>query len=133
MARTSNLMDLFFQFKDFVTLHLGDLSTVLAVVFLSLLVLLFATREIVTWLARTRQIRNDLRLLQRQIEGLRSEIARLQSQDLQKLTHNSPQQTPTSPAVAVELPKQDFLESKEAPEFPLEPQTQKDNAVFKIY
>lgn len=69
-----------FAFRDFLLENVGDISIVLALVFVSLVVLLFATREIVTWLSRTGTLKEAIVSLSKEVRELRSDIHRLEMQ-----------------------------------------------------
>lgn len=73
------VVDQIFQFRDFLSENVGDITIVLAVIFGSLVALLFALREIVSWLSRTHILRGEIQGLTREVQDLKVEIKRLQT------------------------------------------------------
>lgn len=69
-------MDQIFTFKDFLSANIGDVSVVLAVIVISFVVLLFAMREIVSWMARTHMLKSEIQNLSKQIAELHAEVCK---------------------------------------------------------
>jgi hypothetical protein len=71
-----------FLFKDFLTENVADVSVIIGAVFVSLFLLLFALREIVTWMTRTNSLKQQIKELSGDIYELKVAIKNLESKNL---------------------------------------------------